>query len=168
MSDDYVNLHAGAIPVAFAVWDGAKMGRGGLKNLSGWLSVKLEDSAEGDMLINALDERSPGNPSVGKVAVAINGCAGCHQIESSDTPNFMGPALSNIGGYATEAYIRESLVDPSAVVVPGHNRNAHSAYKWYTEDGGRRVSTMTDYSKLDEKTINDIVAYLQTLKAKEE
>jgi hypothetical protein len=30
------------------------------------------------------------------------------------------------------------------------------------------MSTMTDYSNLDEKTINDIVAYLQSLKAKEE
>ena len=168
MSDDYVNLHSGAIPVAFAVWDGAKMGRGGLKNLSRWLSVKLEGTAGGERLISALDKKSPGNPYAGKAAVATNGCAGCHQMELSDTPNFMGPALSNIGGYATEAYIRESLVNPSAVIVPGYNRNAHSRYMWYKNEGDRRMSTMTDYSNLDEKTINDIVAYLQSLKAKEE
>lgn len=165
VSDSYVDLNQGAIPVAFAVWDGAKMGRDGLKSLSQWVSVKLDGNTGGDALITALGEKVEGDVAAGKEAVATNGCNGCHQIEKTDAPNFMAPALMNIGGYATAGYLRESLKAPSAVVVPGYNRNAHSNYMWYMEEGGKRTSTMTDYSWLDEKTMNDMVAYLQTLKA---
>ena len=39
---------------------------------------------------------------------------------------------------------------------------------WYMEENGKRTSTMTDYSWLDEATMNNIIAYLQTLKAEVE
>ncbi len=165
LKDEYVNLNAGAIPVAFAVWDGEKMGRDGLKHLSAWVSVKLQGKSGGDDLIAALDGSLVGDAKAGKAAVAANGCVGCHQIEASDAPNLMGPSLTNIGGYSTAGYLKESLLKPSAAIVPGYNRNAHSAYQWYTLDNGKRVSTMTDFAWLDETTQNDIVAYLQTLKA---
>ncbi len=165
MKDDYVNLDAGAIPVAFAVWDGEKMGRDGLKHLSSWISVKLQGKQGGDALIAALEGKLIGDAKAGKEAAMTNGCVGCHQIEATDSPNLMGPALMNIGGYSTAAYLKESLLKPSDAIVPGYNRNAHSNYQWYTLDNGKRTSTMTDFSWLDEKTQNDIVAYLQTLKA---
>lgn len=165
LKDDYVNLNSGTIPVAFAIWDGSKMGRDGLKNLSQWLSVKLEGKSGGEALVAALDAAAEGDVKAGREAVEMNGCTGCHQVAAGDAPNFMAPALMNIGGYSTAGYLTESLIKPSAVVVPGYNRNAHSNYMWYTEENGKRVSTMTDYSFLDEATINNIVAYLKTLKA---
>ncbi len=168
LKDVYVDLNRGAIPVAFAVWDGEKMGRDGLKNLSAWLSVELEGNGDGSALIMAVNKDSAGDAVAGKEAVATNGCAGCHQVESTDAPNYMGPSLSNVGGYATAAYLRESILSPSSVVVPGYNRNAHSNYMWYTEENGKRVSTMTDYSWLDAQTLENMVAYLQTLKAEVE
>ncbi len=168
IQDDYVDLNKGAIPVAFAVWDGAKDGRNGLKNLTSWLSVSLEGNGDGSAMIAAIDNDAAGDAAAGKEAVAANGCSGCHQIESADPANFMGPALMNVGGYATAGYLKESLLNPSAVVVPGYNRNAHSNYLWYTEENGKRVSSMTDYSWLDVDTLNNIVAYLQTLKAEVE
>lgn len=168
LADGNINLNTGAIPVAFAIWDGGKMGRDGLKNLSRWVSVKLEGKSGGDDLIAALGEKVSGDVAAGKEAVATNGCAGCHQIETTDAPNLMGPSLGNIGGYATAGYLRESLMKPSAAIVPGYNRNAHSNYMWYTLDNGKRVSSMTDFSWLDETTMNNIVAYLQSLKAEVE
>ncbi|RUM65000.1 MAG: hypothetical protein DSZ03_03325 [Sulfurimonas sp.] len=165
LKDEYVNLNAPAIPVAFAVWDGEKMGRDGLKHLSAWVSVKLQGKQGGEALISALDGTLVGDPKAGKRAVAANGCAGCHQMTAEDAPNILGPSLRNIGGYSTAGYLKESLLNPSAAIVPGYNRNAHSAYPWYTVNNGKRVSAMTDYSWLDQKTQNDIVAYLQTLKA---
>lgn len=168
LKDSYVNLKAGAIPVAFAVWDGGKMGRDGLKLLSSWVSVKLEGIDGGDALIAALDNAPRGDAAAGKEAAAANGCNGCHQLEATDPANLMAPGLANIGGYATAGYLRESLAKPSAVVVPGYNRNAHSNYMWYMEENGKRSSTMTDYSWLDEATMNNIIAYLQTLKAEVE
>ncbi len=168
LSDGYVDLNKGAIPVAFAVWDGAKNGRDGIKNLTSWLSVSLEGNGDGQTLIDWIDTDAKGDAAAGKEAVAMNGCAGCHQVEATDAPSYMGPALYNVGGYATAAYLKESLLKPSSVVVPGYNRNAHSNYMWYTEENGQRVSAMTDYSWLDEATIENIVTYLQTLKAEVE
>lgn len=165
LKDAYVNLDAASFPVAFAVWDGEKMGRNGLKHLSSWVAVTLEGKKGGEALVAALHSKAKGDAVKGKEVVANNGCIGCHQIESSDAPNLMGPSLSNIGGYSTIDYLKESIVAPSAVVVPGYNRNAHSNYMWYSEVEGKRVSTMTDYSWLEEVDLEDMVAYLKTLKA---
>lgn len=86
-------------------------------------------------------------------------------MEVTDAPNLMGPSLTNIGGYSSADYLRESLVNPSAVVVPGYNRNAHSNYAWYNIEDGKRVSTMPDHSWMEKADIDDIVAYLTTLKS---
>lgn len=167
LNDAYVKS-VGTVPVAIAVWDGAKMGRNGLKNLSSWISVNLEGQKADAKIVAETTEEAKGNAAKGKEAVAANGCAGCHQIEATDAPSFMGPSLANVGGYSTAAYLRESIVKPSAVIVPGYNRNAHSNTPWYTIEKGKRVSAMTDFSFLDKKTVEDIVTYLKTLKAEVE
>lgn len=167
LKDDYVNFK-GTVPVAIAVWDGDKLGRNGLKNLSSWVAVNLEGMKPDTKVVAEVTEESKGNAEKGKAAIDANGCAGCHQITSKDAPSFMGPSLANVGGYSTVAYLRESILKPSAVVVPGYNRNAHSNTPWYTIEKGKRISAMTDFSFLDKKTVEDIVAYLKTLKAEVE
>jgi complex iron-sulfur molybdoenzyme family reductase subunit gamma len=167
LKDDYVNFK-GTVPVAIAVWDGDKMDRNGLKNLSGWVSINLEGEKPNAKIVAETTEESKGNAEKGKAAVDANGCAGCHQVTAKDAPSFMGPSLANVGGYSTTAYLRESILKPSAVVVPGYNRNAHSNTPWYTIEKGKRISAMTDFSFLDKKTVEDIVAYLKTLKAEVE
>jgi complex iron-sulfur molybdoenzyme family reductase subunit gamma len=168
LKDDYANLDHGVVPVAFAVWDGEKLGRDGMKNISQWVSVKLEGKTGGDAVATALAEQAPGDAAAGKQAAMDNGCTGCHQLENSEAANLLGPKLTNIGGYSTAGYLRESIVAPSAVVVPGYNRNAHSNYMWYNLENGKRVSTMPAFDWMDETTMNNIIAYLQTLKAEVE
>ncbi len=47
-----------------------------------------------------------------------SGCAACHTIDSvSRAAVAVGPNLSNIGGRADAAYIRESILDPYAVIA---------------------------------------------------
>lgn len=47
-----------------------------------------------------------------------NGCSACHTIDSvSRAAVAVGPNLSNIGGRADAAYIRESILDPNAVIA---------------------------------------------------
>jgi len=167
LKDDYVNM-SGTVPVSIAVWDGSKMGRNGLKNLSTWVAINLEGQKPNAKVLAEATEATKGDAAKGKEAVMANGCAGCHQVEATDPKSVMAPSLKNVGGYSTAAYLRESIVKPSAVVVPGYNRNAHSNTPWYTIEKGKRVSTMTDYSFLDKQTIDDIVAYLKTLKAEVE
>ncbi len=167
LKDDYMNA-AGTVPVTIAVWDGAKHGRNGLKLLSSWVAINLEGQKANAAIVAEATETPKGDAAKGKAAAEANGCAGCHQMDKSAPAGYMAPSLLNIGGYSTAAYLRESLLKPSAVVVPGFNRNAHANTPWYNIEKGKRVSTMTDYSFLDKATIDDIVAYLKTLKAEVE
>ena len=167
LKDDYVNL-SGTVPVSIAVWDGSKMGRNGLKNLSSWIAVNLDGQKPNAAMVSDLTTDSKGDATKGKAALEANGCNGCHQMTAADPKSFMAPSLKNVGGYSTAAYLRESILKPSAVVVPGYNRNAHSNTPWYNLEKGKRISTMTDYSHLDKATVEDIVAYLKTLKAEVE
>jgi complex iron-sulfur molybdoenzyme family reductase subunit gamma len=162
LSDDYATISKNAA-IAVAVWDGEAMNRDGLKRLSSWISVDLGSSTL-DAITN---EQSKGDAANGMNEFMNNGCIGCHSNDA--TQNYMGPNLSNVGGYSTAAYLRESLVNPNGVIVPGYNRNAHKSYLWYNiDDSGNRVSTMPDHSWLEPKVIEDIIAYLQTLKAEVE
>ncbi|WP_457596085.1 ethylbenzene dehydrogenase-related protein [Hydrogenimonas sp.] len=167
LHDVYVNLDNGAFPVAFATWDGARMNRDGLKLLSGWVPVKLAGRTGGEALVEELTAEPKGDVENGKNLVMQNGCMGCHYIPGMSVPGFMAPGLNNIGGQATSAYIRESIVDPNAVVVPGYNRNAHPNTPWYNVVDGKRMSTMPPYP-LDDKSLDDMVAYLKTLKVEVE
>jgi complex iron-sulfur molybdoenzyme family reductase subunit gamma len=164
LRDVYLNLDNGAFPVAFATWDGDRLNRDGLKLLSSWVPVKLSGKTGGEKLVAALTAKPAGDAANGKTLIEQNGCTGCHYIPGLSMPSFMAPGLANIGGYSTAAYLRESLVEPNAVVVPGYNRNAHPNTPWYNVVDGQRQSTMPPYP-LDEKSLNDMVAYLKTLKA---
>jgi DMSO reductase family type II enzyme heme b subunit len=167
LKDEYVNL-SGTVPVAIAVWDGSTMGRNGLKNLSSWVAINLEGQKANGAMVADLSTDAKGDAVKGKEAAMTNGCTGCHQMSVADAQSLLGPSLKNVGGYATAAYLRESILKPSAVVVPGYNRNAHANTPWYNIEKGKRVSTMTDFSFLDKATVDDIVAYLKTLKSEVE
>lgn len=167
LKDEYVNL-GGTVPVSIAVWDGSSMGRNGLKNLSAWVAINLEGQKTNPAMVADMSTEPKGDPIKGKEASEMNGCNGCHQMTPADPQSLLGPSLTNIGGYSTPSYLRESIVKPSAVVVPGYNRNAHPNTPWYNVVKGKRVSTMSDFSHLDKKTVDDIVAYLKTLKAEVE
>ncbi len=156
---------AGTLPVAFALWDGEKLGRDGRKDISGWIAVKLEGKKGDDALAKELTAKPAGNIEAGKANVEAM-CASCHTLDAQKVaPAYMAPNLSNIGGYSSAAYLAESIKDPSAVVVPGYNRNAHKNFEWYTVDAkGVRTSTMPPMMT-DDAMISDAVAYLMTLKS---
>ncbi len=162
-----LNASSGVLPVAFAVWDGSKYNRGGVKNLTSWLPVKLQGKAGGEALIKELTAKPKGDAKAGQVQVEAM-CVSCHTTSATKMASspYMAPGLKNIGGYSTAAYLAESIKDPSAVIVPGYNRNAHKNFKWYEFDTktGKRTSTMPPMMT-DDKSINDAVAYLKTLKA---
>ena len=165
LKDEYLSIFQGALPLSVAVWDGEKKNRDGIKHLSGWIPVKLVGTSGGEALIDELMVATNGNVKNGEKLVAEN-CAACHRYKGAEVaPEFMAPALYNIGGYATDAYLMESIVSPSAVVVPGFNKTAHKNYAWYNVgEKGERISTMPPYDWMDERSRQDIIAYLKTLK----
>ncbi len=168
LSDEYAKPSKGEFAIAVAVWDGKELQRDGLKRLSSWIAVKLPD-ASNKALEKVVTERVQGDIANGKKQFETN-CASCHNDRDfHNAPQYMAPDLSNIGGQATAAYIKESILDPNAVVVPGYNRNAHPNFSWYmVDDKGHRTSAMPPFNYLDKKSVDDIVAYLQTQKAEVE
>jgi complex iron-sulfur molybdoenzyme family reductase subunit gamma len=178
------DLGRGLVPFAVAVWDGARAERGGNKALSAWKLLRVSrlpaDPTYADELAwgRRADER--GDPARGKQLV--NGlCVACHLTpERKVARPGLAPDLSGIGVYATPAYLRDSIVAPSAVIVPSPNADQHQdrtapappgqafrraeAFVWYRKDpAGRPVSRMPPYASLPSSDVNAMVAYLMTL-----
>ncbi len=70
------------------------------------------------------------------------GCSACHRTNSS---RLVGPGLAGIRHRGDDAYIRESIRDPGAVVVDGYN------------------NVMSNFSGLSDAELDDLLAYLKTL-----
>ena len=67
---------------------------------------------------NGSDRDTGGSIAPGLSVFLSSGCAACHTIGSvSQAAVAVGPDLSNIGGRADAAYIRESILDPNAVIA---------------------------------------------------
>lgn len=75
------------------------------------------------------------------------GCVTCHSLEPG--VKLVGPSLAGVASRGDEAYLRESIVNPNAVVVEGFPKGV--MYQNYGKD-------------LSEQEIADLVAFLMTLK----
>ena len=164
LKSEHLSLQ-GSFPVAFALWDGEKKNRDGSKLLSSWIGFTLDSNAKALALLDEIK----GDVSNGEKLMMEN-CSACHQYKAvKNAPKYMAPNLSNIGGYSNASYLKESIMEPSAVVVAGYNVNAHKNFSWYTsDDKGMRTSTMPPFAHLDEKSVNDLVAFMKTLKVEVE
>jgi complex iron-sulfur molybdoenzyme family reductase subunit gamma len=180
------DLAKGLVPVALGVWDGARGERGGNKALSGWKLLRMPglplDAAYAAELEAGRRPEDRGDPARGKQLV--DGlCAACHHVGARKLARSgLAPDLSSIGLQATPSYLRESIVSPSAVIVPSPNAWQHQdrskpkderggypyaeAFAWArTDASGRRVSKMPPYASLPPADVNAMVSYLMTLGA---
>jgi cytochrome c oxidase subunit II len=95
--------------------------------------------------------------ALGKKTFASAGCGGCHAFTPAGTDAEIGPSLDNLAADAEKAgkplddYIRESIVNPSAYVVPGYKN-------------GVMPATFGDTLKPDE--LDGLVAFLSGKGAK--
>jgi mono/diheme cytochrome c family protein len=109
-----------------------------------------------------------GNAKRGERLFATLPCASCHDIAHRWPGGEICPNLGNIAteaarivrlpdyhGRATDAagYIRESIVDPNAYIVPGSN---------YRAADGQSVMPKTFRETLKPSELDDIVAFLMT------
>ncbi len=181
-----LDLRRGLVPFAVAVWDGARAERGGNKALSGWKLLRLAafpaDPAYAAELARGRAPEERGDPARGERLVTSM-CTACHAVGARRPARpGIAPDLSGIGAIATPAYLRESIVAPSAVVVPGpaapqHLDRARSpgvtgafpaadAFAWHRAGpDGKKVSKMPAYAGLPEPDLRAMVAYLATLGA---
>jgi cytochrome c oxidase subunit II len=69
-----------------------------------------------------------GGGSAGAVVFAGNGCGGCHTFKAAGSTGKIGPSLDNLAadaqkaGQPLAAYVKESIVNPDAYIVPGFQK----------------------------------------------
>ena len=134
-----------------------------------------------------------GDPVHGAAVYQASGCAGCHRI--GNTGSIYGPELTRIGSARSWAYLKESVVQPSADISPDFEGVAVTL-KTGKKVTGIRVnedtftlqlrlpdgsflmlpksdaagvthltkSIMPAYTSLPERSLNDLLAYLETLR----
>ncbi len=72
--------------------------------------------------------------ATGKQVFAANGCGGCHILRAAGSGGNIGPILDHLvadaktAGQPLDAYIRESIVKPSAYIVPGFTNQMTSTF----------------------------------------
>ena len=180
------DINAALVPIAFAVWDGAREQRGGNKLLSAWRVLELPGRAPDATYLAELawgyGPGETGDPARGKAFVDAV-CTSCHRIgDKAMAPLDLGPELTNVGVVSSYAYLRDSLLAPSSVLVPSLNKNrhynkgaprdAHGAYPHADlgqfaamDANGQPISKMPSFAQLPKEQLADVIAYLKTLGA---
>lgn len=174
------SLEQGLLPFAVAVWDGARSERGGNKQLTAWHFVRLARFPLDPKQLAAESwgyHGELGDPARGKKMVEAV-CISCHQLPGKRTaPPGFAPDLSDIGVTSTLPYLRDSVKEPSKVIVHHLQLNGHydkgaapdpnGAFKnqdlsWFNVQDGKRVSKMPPFAFAPEQ-LADMVAFLHTL-----
>lgn len=152
------DLRTGLVPVSFALWDGARLERGGNKALSSWKALRLAGAPASPAYLAELSwgYDAPGDVVRGQLLVETI-CASCHRTGTRDSaaPG-AAPPLDQIGLFATPSYLRASIVAPDEVIVPGQGWSRRA-------DDGQRRSLMPSMGGLPPADIISIVSYLRTL-----
>ncbi len=146
--------HRGLFPLALAVWNGEASERNGMKRLSGWRVLYLEGRGASPESIDRLAERpANGDPERGRRLMREKGCVACHAYPDNPARPDIGPDLTYAGGIHRADYLRQSIAEPSAVVVPGEG--------YATVRDGAPASLMPPLQG-SEQELEDLVAYLQS------
>jgi mono/diheme cytochrome c family protein len=97
--------------------------------------------------------KAPSGAAAGKALFLSNGCGGCHTYAPAGSNGKVGPDLDHLPADAAkahrgsiEAYIRESVLDPNAYVVPGFPKNVMPSFQ----------------GKLTTAQVNQLVDFLTT------
>ena len=94
---------------------------------------------------------SQGNTDAGQTLFTSQGCSACHTFKPAGSSAKVGPDLDNLASDAQKAnrgplaqYVKESIADPGAYVVPGYTNGVMP----------------TNFASLGDKKIADLVAFL--------
>ncbi|MBI1949046.1 MAG: c-type cytochrome [Deltaproteobacteria bacterium] len=152
------DLRAGLVPIGFALWDGAHRERGGNKALSSWKVLRMPGQRVDDRYLTELAWGFDGKGDVLRGKQLIDTvCGACHRAgDKRSAPVGLAPPLDDMGLVATPSYLRDSVMAPSAVVVPGKGWSVRAA-------DGTRTSVMPPFAALPAADLDAIVAYLRTL-----
>lgn len=147
----------GPLPLSVALWDGSGADRDGRKALSAWTLARVPGLAEAPARYRQLlaEARVAGDAARGRRLAAERGCIACHRLPGAPDTD-AGPGLMHAGGLHWPGYLRRSIAEPSAFIVPARGFAAADAQ-------GKTVSRMPDLA-LSPQELEDLVAYLSSLR----
>jgi DMSO reductase family type II enzyme heme b subunit len=155
------------VPFAIAVWDGGARERGGNKSLSRWRVLHSTDAGvkpEPAYLAELAYGYGPGDAGSADRGRALveSTCVACHRFGAKQiAPPGMAPDLTHIGVIATWAYLRDSITQPSEVVVPGLRT---TPMPWFSvDDKHQKHSKMPSFTNYTKEQLADVLAYLKSL-----
>ena len=88
-------------------------------------AVRVVSAADFATWVKEQQAGAGGGGAPGAVAFASAGCASCHTFKPANATGKIGPGLDNLAadaqkaGKPLEAYVKESIADPNAYLVPG-------------------------------------------------
>jgi mono/diheme cytochrome c family protein len=95
--------------------------------------------------------KAPTGAAAGKAVFLANGCGGCHTFKAAGTNGKVGPDLDHVGADAKKAnkgplpvYVKQSIEDPQAYIVPGFPGGVMPVFK----------------GKLTDQQLNDLVKFI--------
>lgn len=145
------------LPLALALWDGRAAARAGQKRSTAWHLLALPQMTTDATWLKRLREEATiaGDAARGRALMSEYGCLGCHAVPGGENVE-SGPNLAFAGGLHWPGYLRRSIREPSAFVVP------HPAYR--PPDGDRHDESLMPRLDLSEADLSDLAAYLTTLR----
>jgi mono/diheme cytochrome c family protein len=97
----------------------------------------------------ALAQAGLASARTGEQIFTAAGCAGCHTLAKANANGTVGPSLDELAQAAGQAegspedYVRESVLDPDAVVAEGFQSGQMPAYEGRLSD--QQVQTLVEY-----------------------
>lgn len=165
LTDRFKNLNSGAFAVSFSLRQNDIGQTKGFKNLSPWIAIQLAGEHGSEALLERLTKKVVGDITNGK-NIAYKNCSICHRYQDvNKAPRNMAPNLSYAGGLFDSAYLMNSIVHPSLVIAPDDSDVNTTNFLWQgSGEDGKSISTMPSFEWLSTKDMNDLIAFLQTLR----
>jgi cytochrome c oxidase subunit II len=95
--------------------------------------VRVVSQADFDSWIKQQLSGGGGGGTSGAAVFTSSGCGSCHTFKPAGSNGTVGPGLDNLAADAQKAgkplpaYVKESIVDPDAYIVPGYQKGVMPA-----------------------------------------
>ncbi len=101
-----------------------------------------------------------GDPVAGKAVFEQQGCGNCHTFEAAGSTKNQGPNLDEVARRYDAAFIRQSIVDPSAYIEKGVSGSigGDTSYRDLMLSYGPNPTT--EANRLTDQQLADLVGFL--------
>ena len=115
------------------------------KDVAAYVSYAAHRSGEDT---GALAQAGLAGATTGEQIFTAAGCAGCHKLTKAGTNGTIGPDLDDLKNSpdikgSPDAYVKQSILDPNAVVVKGFQANVMPVFKGKLTD--KQVQALVQY-----------------------